>query len=213
MRMWTVCRGDCWRCPPRATLPGWPGLSVSARLRIDGWSPRSGLSTQRREGSRAVLGVTQPFRPRSSGSEYPGGLAQKYPVVPNTLNRKFAVAAPNRVWAGAITFVWTTEGWLDLAVVLDLSARRVMAWGMGSRRTQVLAMAALTMAVTHRRPVGGILRTVGPRPPPPDIGGVGRIRSDGEQESARELRGQCGCGKVLSYAENGTRVASALSDP
>ena len=82
---------------PRATLSGWLGLSVSARLRIDGWSPRSGLSTQRREGPRAVLGVTQPFRPRPSGSEYPGGLAQTYPVVPNTLNRKFAVAAPNRV--------------------------------------------------------------------------------------------------------------------
>ena len=142
-------------------------------------------------------------------------MAQAYPVVPNTLNRKFAVAALNRVWAGAITYVWTTEGWLDLAVVLDLFARRVMAWGMGSRLTQALAMAALTMAVAHRRPApgGGILRTVGPRPPPPDIGGVGRIRSDGEQESVRELRGQCGRGKVLSYAENGTRVASALSDP
>ena len=122
--------------------------------------------------------------------------------MPNTLNRKFAVAAPNQVWAGAITYVWTTEGWLDLAVVLDLSARRVMAWGMGSPLTQALAMAALTMAVTHRRPVPGILRTVGPRPPPPDIGGIGHIRSDGEQESARELRGQCGCGKVLSYAEH-----------
>ncbi|MBC7839416.1 MAG: hypothetical protein H7Y39_12345 [Nitrospiraceae bacterium] len=135
--------------------------------------------------------------------------------MPNTLNRKFAVAAPNRVWAGAIPYVWTTEGWLDLAVVLDLSARRVMAWGMGSRRTQALAMAALTMAVTHRRPAPGWGH-------PTDRGapsaatryrGVGRIRSDGEQESARELRGQCGCGKVLSYAENGTRVASALSDP
>ena len=140
---------------PRATLPGWLGRSVSARLRIDGWSPRSGLSTQRREGPRAVLGVTQPFRPRPSGSEYPGGLAQTYPVVRNTLNRKFAVAAPNRVWTGAITYVWTTEGWLDLAVVLDLSARRVLAWGMGSRLTQALAMAALTMAVTHRRPAPG----------------------------------------------------------
>lgn len=65
------------------------------------------------------------------------------------------MAAPNRVWAGTITYVWTTKGWLDLAVVLDLSARRVMAWGMGSRLTQALAMAALTMAVTHRRPASG----------------------------------------------------------
>jgi len=82
---------------------------------------------------------------------------QAYPVVPNTLNRQFAVAAPNRVWAGDITYVWTTEGWLYLAVVLDLYSRRVIAWGMGSRLTQELATAALTMAVEHRRPAHGVV--------------------------------------------------------
>ena len=46
--------------------------------------------------------------------------AHQHPVVPNMLNRQFAVAAPNRVWAGDIAYVWTTEGWLYLAVVLDL---------------------------------------------------------------------------------------------
>ena len=81
----------------------------------------------------------------------------RHPVVPNTLNRQFAVAAPNRVWAGDITYVWTTEGWLYLAVVLDLYSRRVIAWGMRSRLTQELATAALTMAVEHRRPAHGVL--------------------------------------------------------
>jgi len=83
--------------------------------------------------------------------------AQTYPVAPNTLNRQFAVAAPNRVWAGDITSVWTAEGWLHLAVVLDLYSRRVIAWGMGCRQTQDLATAALTMALERRRPTPGVL--------------------------------------------------------
>lgn len=57
--------------------------------------------------------------------------AHQYPVVPNTLNRQFAVAHPNEVWAGDITYVATREGWLYFAVVLDLYSRRVIAWGMG----------------------------------------------------------------------------------
>ena len=83
--------------------------------------------------------------------------AHPYPVVPNTLNRQFAVAEPNRVWAGDITDVWTAEGWLYLAVVLDLYSRRVIAWGMGGRLTQELAAAALTMAIEHRRPARGVV--------------------------------------------------------
>ena len=82
--------------------------------------------------------------------------AHPYPVVPNTLNRQFVVANPNRVWAGDITYVWTAEGWLYLAVVLDLYSRRVIAWGMGSRLTQELAIVALTMAVACRRPTGDV---------------------------------------------------------
>ena len=83
--------------------------------------------------------------------------AHPHPVAPNTLNRQFAVTKPNRVWAGDITYVWTAEGWLYLAVVLDLYSRRVIAWGMSSRLTQDLATAALTMAVERRRPASGVL--------------------------------------------------------
>ena len=83
--------------------------------------------------------------------------AHPYPVVPNTLNRQCAVAAPSRVWAGDITYIWTAEGWLYLAVVLDLYSRRVIAWGMGSRLTQELATGALTMAIEHRRPAHGVV--------------------------------------------------------
>ena len=83
--------------------------------------------------------------------------AHPYPVVPNTLNRQVVVANPNRVGAGDSTYVWTAEGWLYLAVVLDLYSRRVIAWGMGSRLTQELATAALTMAIAHRRPARGVV--------------------------------------------------------
>lgn len=83
--------------------------------------------------------------------------AQAHPVAPHTLTRQFAVAQPNRVWAGDSTCVWTAEGWLYLAVVLDLYSRRVIAWGMGSRLTQDLATAALTMALERRRPTPGVL--------------------------------------------------------
>lgn len=83
--------------------------------------------------------------------------AHAYPVAPNTLARQFAVTAPNRVWAGDITYLWTAEGWLYLAVVLDLYSRRVIAWGMGPRLTQDLASGALAMALAGRRPAAGVL--------------------------------------------------------
>jgi len=55
----------------------------------------------------------------------------RFPVAANTLNRQFTVESPNRVWAGDLTYVWTTEGWLYLAVILDLYSRLVIGWAMG----------------------------------------------------------------------------------
>ena len=81
----------------------------------------------------------------------------RLPVAQNTLNRQFMVEAPNRVWAGDLTYVWTTEGWLYLAVLLDLYSRRVIGWAMGHRLTVDLAEQALTMALVTRRPEAGLL--------------------------------------------------------
>lgn len=100
--------------------------------------------------------------------------AQSYLVVPNPRTRQCAVTKPNRVWAGAITDVWTAEGGRSLAVGLDLSSRRVMAWG-GSRLTQAWATAALTMALEHRRPARGSSRTVDPSTPPPGTARYGPV--------------------------------------
>ena len=79
------------------------------------------------------------------------------PVAANTLNRAFTVAAPNQVWAGDLTYVWTLEGWLYLAVLLDLYSRRVVGWAMGQRVTVDLAEQALTMALATRTPTAGLL--------------------------------------------------------
>jgi putative transposase len=81
----------------------------------------------------------------------------KLPVAPNALERQFAVTAPNRVWAGDITYISTAEGWLYLAVVLDLYSRAVIGWAMGSRLTASLASEALTMALMQRQPAIGLL--------------------------------------------------------
>jgi len=81
----------------------------------------------------------------------------RLPVAENTLNRQFTVTQPNRVWAGDLTYVWTTEGWLYLAVILDLYSRRVIGWAMGHRLTVALAEQALTMALANRTPRAGLL--------------------------------------------------------
>ena len=81
----------------------------------------------------------------------------RFPVTTNTLNRQFTVAQPNRVWAGDLTYVWTTEGWLYLAVILDLYSRRVIGWAMGHRLTVELAEQALTRALANRTPRAGLL--------------------------------------------------------
>jgi transposase InsO family protein len=78
-------------------------------------------------------------------------------VFPNRLERDFAPSAPNRVWAGDITYVWTGEGWLYLAVVIDLYSRKVVGWSLGPRLTSTLVSEALLMALWLRRPAKGQL--------------------------------------------------------
>lgn len=80
-----------------------------------------------------------------------------FAVAPNLLNRNFCPEEPNQVYAGDITYVWTGEGWLYLAVVIDLFSRSVVGWAMNKRMTRQLVMNALTMAVQRRRPPGGVI--------------------------------------------------------
>ena len=68
----------------------------------------------------------------------------------------FTVSQPNRVWAGDLTYIWTREGWLYLAVLLDLYSRRVVGGAMGPRWTGDLTVQALRMALTTRQPTAGL---------------------------------------------------------
>jgi putative transposase len=79
------------------------------------------------------------------------------PVHDNVLNRSFDVGTPNRFWTADITYIWTREGWLYLAVILDLFARRIVGWSMNGRLGKQLVIDALLMALGQRKPVGGIL--------------------------------------------------------
>ncbi len=82
---------------------------------------------------------------------------QRETIVANVLEQRFAVARPNRVWAGDITCLPTARGFLFLAVVLDLFARRVVGWSMAKRMDTALTLRAMTMALDRRRPRGALL--------------------------------------------------------
>jgi len=79
------------------------------------------------------------------------------PVAENLLNRHFTPAAPNRVWTSDITYLWTDEGWLYLAIVLDLFNREVIGWSLKPRMTADLVIDALTMAWFRQRPESGVM--------------------------------------------------------
>jgi transposase InsO family protein len=68
------------------------------------------------------------------------------------LDRNFTVSKPDQAWVAYITYVWTLEGWLYLAVILDLFSRRVVGWSMADHMRTELALGALQAALGHREP-------------------------------------------------------------
>ena len=83
--------------------------------------------------------------------------AHRLPVAPNLIARDFAPALPNQVWTTDITYLATDEGWLYLAVMLDLFSRQVVGWSIQPRMTQQLVVDALRMAWFRRRPAAGLV--------------------------------------------------------
>ena len=78
-------------------------------------------------------------------------------IAPNLLQQDFTASGPNQKWAGDITYVWTREGWVYLAVIIDLFSRRVVGWAISNRMKQDLALLALNMAIAIRRPPPGCI--------------------------------------------------------
>lgn len=79
------------------------------------------------------------------------------PIAANLLAQEFTASAPNQKWAGDITYITTEEGWLYLAVVLDLFSRRVIGWAMSARIDAQLTESALLMALVARRPSAALI--------------------------------------------------------
>ena len=78
-------------------------------------------------------------------------------ISPNRLDRQFKVAQPNQVWTTDITYVWTLQGWLYVAVVIDLFSRQVVGWAIDDHMRTSLCVKALQMAFWRRKPPPGLL--------------------------------------------------------
>ena len=80
-----------------------------------------------------------------------------HPVAPNLLGRQFSVHAPNKVWVTDITYLATSEGWLYLAIVLDLYSRKIVGWSIRKRMTKELVIDTLEGAIKRRNPAPGLI--------------------------------------------------------
>ena len=81
----------------------------------------------------------------------------RLPVAPNLLEQNFVTERPDQVWTADITYIATAEGWLYLAIVLDLFTRQIVGWAMRERMTADLVVDALRMAYFRRRPAPGLI--------------------------------------------------------
>ena len=79
------------------------------------------------------------------------------PIAENILNREFSIDIPNTHWVGDISYIWTQEGWLYLATVIDLYSRAIVGWAAQERMTSKLIEDALLMAVWRRKPKRGLI--------------------------------------------------------
>jgi transposase InsO family protein len=80
-----------------------------------------------------------------------------FKVAPNLVDRKFSIDVPNTTWAADITYLWTMEGWLYLAVIIDLFSRQVVGWAMDKHMKVQLTLDALAMAYFRRKPEPGLI--------------------------------------------------------
>jgi transposase InsO family protein len=116
---------------------------IHAALRAEGeHCGRKRVARLMRE--QALSAKARQHRTRTTDSQH------EHPVAPNLLNRDFTASAPKSKWVADITGVWTWEGWLYLAVVLDIFSRMVVGWAMESHRDEALVEQAALMALARR---------------------------------------------------------------
>jgi len=175
-----------WLCGPlgvsRAGFYAWLTRLPSQRSRTDdellGRVRASFLASGRSYGARRVwrdllaegiccglhrierLMRLQALRARPRRRRLPSDVGERQPaaVAPNVLDRSFEASAPNRKWIADFTYIWTVEGWLYVAVVIDLFSRRVVGWSMNAGMTAQLVTDALIMAIWRRGKPDGTMR-------------------------------------------------------
>ena len=99
---------------------------------------------------RLMRGNAMRARPRRRSLPADTGERAVSAIAPNALDRQFHAAAPNRKWIADFTYIWTAEGWLYVAAVIDLFSRRVVGWSMSASMTAQLVIDALLMAIWRR---------------------------------------------------------------
>ena len=115
-----------------------------------------GYSISRNKARRLMKEANVPVRRRRK-YKMTTNSHHKQPVFENLLQRQFDVTQPDQVYASDVTYIWTQEGWLYLAVVIDLCSRKIVGWSMSSRMKAQLVCDALKMAIWQRRPKAGLI--------------------------------------------------------
>ncbi len=95
--------------------------------------------------------IAPKFVPQTTDSDH------ELPIAPNLLDREFTASRPNEKWTSDITYIRTGEGWLYLAVVIDLFSRKIVGWSMAEHMRSELVLEALDMAIVHRRPTADLM--------------------------------------------------------
>ena len=131
------------------------GTYGSPRITVE--LKEQGLSVSENTVARYMRAAGVSVRPKRSFVPRTTDSAHAHPIAPNLLDRAFTAPALNAKWTCDLTYVWTDEGWLYLAVVLDLFSRRVVGWSMSDDLKAAGVANALSMALAWRRPGEGLL--------------------------------------------------------
>ena len=132
------------------------GRGTYGTRRIKHLLTQDGLQVSRRRIGRILTQAGLRCKTRRK-YKAPTTAGQAQTAAPNQLNREFTVQAPDKVYVGDITYLPTGEGWLYLAVVLDLCSRAVVGWAMADHMRAELVNQALAMAISQRRPAAGLM--------------------------------------------------------
>jgi transposase InsO family protein len=149
-------------------------------------------------------------RPRRRRLPKDNGDRQIAAVPSNLPDRQFVAERPNQKWIADFTYIWTAEGWLYAAAVIDLISRRVVGWSMSASMTAQLVADALLMAVWRRGKPCRMPCCITPTRAQPVYqrsvpAADGRQRHRLQHEPIRQCLGQCGHGQLLPFAEDRAR--------